>query len=151
VQAEVDALSGADMDNADADQELLMSRTRKALEKLAKTSLPDLSLRDLRDEYQLQNDPSGRTGLDEVAYMAELRRRLEAAEPVADGDLVTLAENRQASIRNELRESGAQAELGEVQEVKLSKADRVRIELTLEAGTVARPDAAASDATGTSP
>ncbi|NOR18522.1 MAG: DUF748 domain-containing protein, partial [Xanthomonadales bacterium] len=58
--------------------EMLTRRTRKALEKLAKKQLPDLSLRELRKEFQ--REVAGESSFDEIAYVADLRQRLEQVQ-----------------------------------------------------------------------
>jgi hypothetical protein len=80
------------------DEQMLSRKFRKGLEKLAKQQLPGISLRALRAEFDRVDPDTGNKRFDELAYTMELRTRLEAAQPVDNGYLETLANQRSAMV-----------------------------------------------------
>ena len=130
----------------------LSKRTRKALEKLAKNQLADLSLRELRQEYTPKAADTGVSAFDELAYSAELRTRLEASQTVEEIQLVALAETRRAAVVNQLTTTAtlqpAQMKLGATKEFSPGDDDWVRIELGLEVTNEAASSAPNSDGGG---
>ena len=162
VEQQIEELLGDKLD-PDADADKLVKQTRKALEKLADRQLPDVSLRDLREEYTREPPDGGRAKLDEQAYSAGLRSQLEQVQVIDEAQLTALAESRRAAIIGQLQEGGG---LGEKQLKMLEPAEYpvtdegwVRIEMQIEAGS-GRPPAAdeieaeaaeASDASGAGP
>ena len=137
----LDAQLAAGLDEASsADAEdVLMARTRKALEKLAREQLANLSLDELETQFQIPLADSERTTLDEAAYTQELRRLLEAAQPVTDEQLLALAGERQQAIRAQLTstngltenqlQTAAPGSKGE------AKNDSVRLRLEVDTGS----------------
>jgi hypothetical protein len=121
------------------EQDVLMERTRNALEKLAREQLPNVSLDELEAQFQIPAPDSERKTLDEAAYTKELGRLLEAAQPVGDEQLLALAVERQDAIRTRLTtadssiagqlKAGAPGSKGE------AKKDNVRIRLEVETGS----------------
>lgn len=120
------------------EQDVLMERTRNALEKLAREQLPNVSLDELEAQFQVPVPDSKRTTLDEAAYTQELGRLLEAAQPVSDEQLLALAVERQDAIRTRLTttdnsiagqlKAGTPGSKGEVEK------DNVRMRMEVEAG-----------------
>jgi hypothetical protein len=119
------------------EQEMLTSRTRKALEKLAQTQLPDFSGRELRKQFERESPAADGSSFDEVAYIAELHLRLEQAQIVDDAQLTALAETRRASIISQLASQGAlepkRVKTGSVTEAGVNDDAWIRLELSLEA------------------
>jgi len=121
------------------EQDVLMERTRNALEKLAREQLPNVSLDDLEAQFRIPAPDSERTTLDEAAYTQELGRLLEAAQPVSDEQLLALAVERQEAIRTRLTttdnsiagqlKAGTSGSKGEAEQ------DNVRIRLGVETGS----------------
>jgi len=131
VEAQVNEILGGASEG-----DMLNKRTRKALEKLAKNQLPDLSLRELRQEYSPQAADTGVSTFDELAYSAALRTRLAANQAVEEIQLIALAETRRAAVVNQLTTTAtlqpAQMKLGATKEFSPDDDDWVRIELGLE-------------------
>lgn len=119
VEAQIASALG---DKAAGDDEQLLRRTRRVLEQLAEdaNALGGLSLRELREQFDVVDASTGETTFDEVAYMASLREQLAAVQEVASGELEALASARSAAIQAEL----LQRELG---------SDRVRLQATAPA------------------
>ena len=94
-------------------------------------------LRDLRNEYKLPDPETGKRRFDELAYSAELRSRLEAAQPVDDNALLTLARQRRdmtvafLTSLQELDPSSFAA--GELLEADTGDSGRVRVPLVIAA------------------
>jgi len=82
----------------------------KALEKLTREQLEDVSLRALRKEFKREPEGGGRARLDEVAYAAELNARLAAAQVVGETELLELARQRQAAVADTLKSVEGQEE-----------------------------------------
>ncbi|MDB4307971.1 DUF748 domain-containing protein [Gammaproteobacteria bacterium] len=147
VEAQVNEILG-EASEGDA----LSKQTRKALEKLAKNQLADLSLRELRREYTPKAADTGASTFDELAYSAELRARLEANQTVEEIQLVALAETRRAAVVNQLTTTAtlqpAQMKLGATKEFSPDDDDWVRIELGLEVTKDAASSATNSDREG---
>ena len=121
-------------DEQDAgDEALLTRRTRRVLEKLVRERLPELDLAVVRAESQRPVDPGQPDGgqvLDEPAYIANLRARLIATEPLPDSDLAALARSRAQVIDAALRAGDGLADdrvqiSDEWQTVTLTEAGRV--------------------------
>ncbi|MEE4185970.1 MAG: DUF748 domain-containing protein [Gammaproteobacteria bacterium] len=151
VEAQLAAQLGAAAAEAPAaEQEQLLRKTRRALEQLATAQelLGDLSLRDLQAQFTAADpDDEGAQRFDEVAYMAELRTRLESAQAVTDAELDTLATARAATIRTAL--GARQLDPARVAEGAPAAAEStadgwVSVKLGLEAGAAAP----AAEATG---
>ena len=85
------------LDNTD-DQQTITKRGIQALEKLAKTRLPELELKTLRTGFTMTDPNTGDTLPDDFAYLKDLRQRLEGAQPVSEQQLTELATQRQQSI-----------------------------------------------------
>jgi hypothetical protein len=132
------------------EQDVLMERTRNALEKLAREQLPNVSLDELEAQFQIPAPDSERTTLDEAAYTKELGRLLEAAQPVSDEQLLALAVERQDAIRTRLTttdnsiagqlKAGAPGSKGEAEK------DNVRIRLEVETGSSSSAETAEPEA-----
>lgn len=128
---------------AEGEQEQLLRKTRRALEKLttAQDLLGDLSLRDLQAQFTAPaSENSDEQRFDEVAYMAELRNRLEAAQTVTDAALDALATARATTIRAAL--SARQLDPARLVEGSAAAADStsdgwVSVQLGLDAGAAA--------------
>ena len=94
------------------------------------------SLRQLRKDFKRPNPQTGKTEFDEVAYSAELRRRLEDIQPVSSADLATLAGQRRDTIiafltaRNEIPAERLLA--GDSAEVELNDDNWVNLPLAVE-------------------
>ena len=138
----VDALTGDLTDDAQ-----LTRKVRKAREKLAQQQLPELDLRSLREEYSGTNPDTGERSFDELAYSAAIQTQLEAAQPVSEDLLQTLARQRRDMALAYL-ESGqvldpSRFTAGELAEVDPDDSGRVRVPLAVEATTQAGgPDGA---------
>lgn len=125
LQAEVEATE---------DAEQLLRRQRRALERLVRENAlgEDERIGDLRDSFV--NADTGE--LDEVAWMDDLRGRLEASITVSDAELAELGNARQQAIVSEVEARGLDtSRIRAVAEPKASesKDGRVQIELGLEA------------------
>ena len=122
-------------DTAD-EQEMLGKRTRKALEKLARQQLPDLSTRELRKSFKREGPAADGSTFDEVAYTATLRQQLEDAQAIDDIQLIALAETRRAAIISQLTAANvldpAQLTMVEVAEADVTDDAWIRLELSLE-------------------
>jgi hypothetical protein len=97
IENQVNSLIG-EISTEPGKEQSLTRKIRKALEKLAKQQLNDTSLRALRTEFKRENPQTGKWEFDEVAYMAELRSRLEAVQPIDDNYLDTLGRQRSDMI-----------------------------------------------------
>lgn len=86
-----------DLDDTD-DQQTITKRGIKTLEKLAKTRLPELELKTLRNGFKMTDPTTGDILPDDFSYLKDLRQRLEAAQPVSQQQLTELATQRQQSI-----------------------------------------------------
>jgi hypothetical protein len=149
VEAQVAVQLGTADTGPAGEQEQLLRKTRRALEKLATAQdlLGDLSLRDLQAQFTAPEAPNGADErFDEVAYMAELRGRLEAAQTITDAELETLATARADAIRAAL--AARQLDATRVLAGPAAPADTtadgwVSVRLGLEAGAAAPPADAA--------
>jgi hypothetical protein len=105
---------------------------------MAREQLPQTSLRDLRKEFTREDPESGTSGFDELAYMNELRIRLEAIQTVGQETLLALAEERRAAIIEQLASGGTlqpgQLEPGPAKAFAPDQDNWVRIELGLDVG-----------------
>jgi len=138
-------------DDSGADKEdVLIARTRKALERLAGEQLPDLDINAMREQFQRPATDSQRATLDEVAYSAELRRRLEAVQQIADPQLVAVAADRQSAVILHMTENGvldaARVIPGEIKATTETDGDSVKVSLEIETGSaIAKADAPAGE------
>ena len=128
-----DALLQAEVDATD-DAEQLLRRQRRALERLVRDNAlgEDEKLADLRSAFV--NADTGE--LDEVAWMDDLRDRLEASIAVSDAELAELGSARQQAIVTEAEARGLDASrIRAIAEPKASESrdGRVQLELGLEA------------------
>lgn len=119
------------------DDEPTPKETRKALEKLAKQQLADVSLRDLRKEFDLPDPETGNVQFDELAYAEELRTQLQAAQPIGDAELQALAEQRRdalvAFMETQTGAAGSQTfAAGEIVDAEVSDRDEIRVPLGVE-------------------
>jgi hypothetical protein len=109
----------------------------KAHEKLAKQLLPDLSLRELRAEFERQDPETGDSEFDELAYSVNLRERLAAVQPVDEQSLNVLAQQRREMMLAFLTSSSQLAETryaaGNAVEAEINTDGWVRIPLVLTA------------------
>lgn len=133
------------------DREQLLRRTRKALEKLIEArGLPDeLTLDDLESQFTEPASADAAERFDEVAYMADLRLRLEAAQPVAEQQLDKLAAARAAAIVDALAALGLDTtRIRRLEPAPAASTDDgwVRVKLGLEAGTAPAVQTAADAA-----
>jgi hypothetical protein len=117
---------------------MLTSRTRKALEKLAKKQIKDFSASELRKDFVRESPAADGSSFDDVAYVTELRKQLDAAQSVDNIQLVALAETRRAAIISELTAANildpAQLEMQGIAEADVTDDAWVRLELSLEPG-----------------
>jgi len=129
----LDETSGTDA------EDVLLARRRETLEKLAREQLTNQSLDDLQAQFQIALPDSKRTTLDEVAYTEELRRLLEAAQPVNDEQLLALAGERQQAIRTQLTSTenlpASQLKTGTPGSKGDAVKDNVQIRLEVETGS----------------
>ncbi|MDJ0926997.1 MAG: DUF748 domain-containing protein [Gammaproteobacteria bacterium] len=121
-------------------EQLLTERRRRALESLMQERLPETDLRALKDSYQRPVDPArpdGRQTLDELAYTAQLRELLIAAEAVTAQDLEELAVARAGAIQTALTADGQLAAeritLVDRQDAKLDEGGWIPLKLKLRA------------------
>jgi len=133
-------------DDVAGEQGMLIARNRKALEKLARQQLPDLSTRELRKEFKPDNPATDGSTFDEIAYTAELRQQLENAQAIDDIQLTALAETRRANIISQLTSANvlnpAQLNMDDVAEAGITDDAWIRLELNLEPAEVADNPAA---------
>jgi hypothetical protein len=98
---------------------MLAERELRALEALSGEAQPELDLKALRKTFTTPppDDPEAKPRFDAPAYGAELRRRLVAAEPIADEELRALADARAASVvaalQGEVEAPSGQLRIGE--------------------------------------
>ena len=155
--ADIQALQAIAVDNqlnellgndAEGEQEMLTARNRKALEKLGRQQLPDLSTRELRKEFKRESPANDGSTFDEIAYAAELRQQLENAQAIDDIQLIALAETRRANIISQLTAANvlnpSQLDMDEVGEAVMTDDAWVRLELSLEPAKEADNPAAIS-------
>ena len=106
------------------------------LEKLAKQQLPDLSLRELREEFKQPDPETGKRNFDELAYSAELRKRLEAVQPVDSDSLQVLARQRRDMMLAYLNSLGTLDETrvaaGELLEAETGERGWIRVPLVVQ-------------------
>jgi hypothetical protein len=123
----------------DAKELMLDDSVLSVFEALSMEADPDMDLASLKAGFVKPID-EGKERLDQVAYMAELRHRLESAESVSVEELQQLARQRQTSILETLSQAGVPSEqigLGEIMEVDLeaeSEDDWVSLILEVSAG-----------------
>ena len=93
------------MDNKDT---MLNDDIRETLETLFQARFPEVRLKSLKAEHMVPpaDDPNGKPVLDELAYAADLRDRLLAAEVISDQMLADLANARAQAIRTAFQASG---------------------------------------------
>lgn len=113
----------------------------KAREKLARRQLPDLSLRELRAEFNVTDPATGKSAVDELSYSAELQKRLAAAQSIPSDDLTALATQRRDAMSGYL---GSLEELDPtrftsagIAEAETGESGWVRIPLAVEIGDLA--------------
>ncbi|UCG71428.1 MAG: DUF748 domain-containing protein [Chromatiales bacterium] len=135
--ARVDAAARAEAEAGDSD-ELLAERAEKALEKMAREQLPDLSLRELRKQFEVQDDDPDTPDFDTLAYLSEIQRRLVAAEPVSEAELQALGDTRAAAIADYLVENAGlppeRIVVTDTAQVEPGEENQVTISLQLDAG-----------------
>jgi hypothetical protein len=92
--------------------EMLAAEFRDALEDLHRERFPDVDLETVRAAHRSApaDDPEGKPQLDELAYGADLRDRLLAAEPVSEDELRALAQARAATVREAFLATGTLGE-----------------------------------------
>ena len=139
VDTAVDAL--LQQDQGRQAEQSLTERRRRAFESLVAQRLPDTDLRLVRDSHQRPVDPAkadGRQTLDELAYLAQLRELLIAAQVVTAQDLEELAAARARVIQTALTADGQLAAeritLVERQDAKLDESGWIPLKLKLRAG-----------------
>jgi len=96
-------------DQSASGSEMIATRRRKATERLFHEAYPDLNTADIRSEFTTPVDPESPDGVstfDELAYVAELRDRLIAAEAIGPEDLATLAAGRADAVVQQLTDAG---------------------------------------------
>jgi len=128
-EARVQAAVEAEVEAADGSEELLAERAQDAYEKMARERLPNLSLRDLRQQFTRQAADADKPSLDSIAYLTELRDQLIAAEPVTPAELQALGDARATAVSNYL---AARGEL---------PPDRVRVEPATQVEAASDDDA----------
>ena len=131
----VDARIDAGIDALGAEVALLQRR-RTVLESLYAQADSGQPLEPVQAEFMQPQDssvPESPLVLDEAAYLAALRERLVAAEPVSEGDLDALAGARAESIRAALTSDGGigpeRIELGEHTSASLNDAGWIPLRL----------------------
>jgi len=82
--------------------DMFVRRQRKVLESLYSSAAPGDALRDIKQQYTRPLQEDARPKLDEVAYSAELRRRLITLETVSEAQLQALATERAQRTVDEL-------------------------------------------------
>lgn len=116
---------------------MLDQQLRSTLEAIFAERFPDISLETLKAEHSSPpaDDPEGTPVLDDLAYAADLRDRLLAAEPIGQAELEDLANARAASIQEAFLASGEFAadriEVTEPSEVESEGGEWVVMELSL--------------------
>jgi hypothetical protein len=92
--------------------DMLAAEYRDVLEGLYRERFPDADLETIRAPHRSApaGDPEGKPQLDELAYLADLRDRLIASEPVGDADLTGLARARAEAIRDAFLATGGLTE-----------------------------------------
>ncbi len=138
-EARVDEAARAEVDAATGDSdELLAERAGKAYENLARERLPELSLRDLRKQFEVQNDDPDTPDFDTLAYLSEIKRQLIAAEPVSEAELQALGDARAAAVTDYLSTSAGlppeRLRAADTVAVEPGKENQVTISLKLDAG-----------------
>jgi hypothetical protein len=132
VDEQIAAITGDLSDESD-----ITRSVRKAREQLAGQQLPDLSLRELKDEYNVTDPETGKSSFDELAYSADLQAQLEAAQPVDELSLEALAQQRRdamAAYLNSLNQlDAARFTTGKVVTVETSENGRIRVPLVVNA------------------
>lgn len=138
-EARVDAAARAEVaaQTSDSD-ELLAERAGKAYENLARERLPELSLRDLRKQFEVQDDDPETPDFDTLAYLSEIKRQLIAAEPVSEAELQALGDARAAAVTDYLSSSAGlppeRLRAADTVAVEPGKDNQVTITLELDTG-----------------
>lgn len=105
-------------DNAPGEEafRMLSEEIRAALEAIHLERFPAVPLEELKAAHRAppEGDPEGQPVLDELAYAADLRDRLLAAEEITTQDLEALADTRAEAIRTAFLE-GAALDAGRIQ------------------------------------
>lgn len=93
------------MDNKET---MLVDEIRSTLEKLFKEQFPDIPLKTLKAAHKVPppDDPEGKSQLDQLAYVADLRDRLLAAQPIGETELRQLAADRAEVIKTTFLSKG---------------------------------------------
>ncbi len=97
--------------NAGNDNELTLNRDRQAMEALLLAADPGINLESLQAPHlgTPADTPDAEPALDEVAYVADLRRQLEAQVIISESELQTLARARGQAAAAALRQGQAEA------------------------------------------
>ncbi len=138
-EARVDAAARAEVEAETGDSdELLAERAGKAYENLARERLPELSLRDLRKQFEVQDDDPETPDFDTLAYLSEIKRQLIAAEPVSEAELQALGDARAAAVTDYLSTSAGlppeRLRAADTVAVEPGKENQVTITLELDTG-----------------
>ena len=93
--------AGREYESDDDELRMLIDEVRVALEAIHSERFPDVPLENLKAAHRAppEGDPEGEPVFDELAYAAELRDRLLAAEEITAGDLEALANARAEAVR----------------------------------------------------
>jgi hypothetical protein len=104
-QAKVAGMVDAQMslkEQREESPDMFVRRQRKALESLYRSAVPNAQLADIKAEFTRPLEENGQPTLDEVAYSAELRRRMVTLAVVSDTQLENLATERAERTVGEL-------------------------------------------------
>ncbi len=101
VAARVDAQMSI-KEQRDETPDMFVRRQRKVLENLYKASVENADLKAIKQDFTRPLEAGARPKLDEVAYSAELRRRLVERELISDQQLESLAAERAQRTVNEI-------------------------------------------------
>ncbi|RLA43964.1 MAG: hypothetical protein DRR42_21055, partial [Gammaproteobacteria bacterium] len=124
------------MDNKET---MLNDDIRETLETLFRERFPEVRLKSLKTEHKVPpaDDPNGKLELDELAYAADLRDRLLAAEVISDQKLADLANARAQAIRTAFLASGkfdeARLTIIDPKEVESEDGEWITLELAVDA------------------
>lgn len=120
------------------EDELSTDHERRVLEALFAEQLPGAQLEAIRTEHTATAEAGAERVLDTPAYVAALRARLEAAQPIGEAQLTALAQARAESVLATLLASqpdaGLKAAAGTVEAVSSDDPKVVPMELAVSAG-----------------
>lgn len=132
------AAAEAELEGSQDSEDLLAERVGDVYEELARERLPDLKLREFRQQFAVEDDDPDTPEFDTLAYLTALRDRLIAAEPVSEAELLVLGAARAEAVANYLGTNASvpseRVAIGDVVPVKPGDENAVRIKLELEAG-----------------